>query len=108
MCGGMHQFSIPRPTVMIESHMHIGLSNLIVSSVVMTMDMEYAHVDGYYGLKMYNALYKTKEDNGSGRCSGVNVAAGSFLGRRRRTSPGRRCPVRVHEAVAAPISNPCC
>ena len=28
----------------------------------MTMDMEYAHVDGYYGLKLYNALYKTKED----------------------------------------------
>lgn len=34
---------------------------LILSSVVMTMDMEYAHVDGYYGLKIYNAIYKSRE-----------------------------------------------
>jgi hypothetical protein len=45
-----------------KDNLYKGLSNLIVSSVVMTMDMEYAHVDGYYGLKIYNALYKTKED----------------------------------------------
>lgn len=45
-----------------KDNLYKGLSNLIVSSVVMTMDMEYAHVDGYYGLKIYNALYKSKED----------------------------------------------
>jgi predicted TIM-barrel fold metal-dependent hydrolase len=37
-------------------------SQLVLSSVVMTMDMEYAHIDGYFGIKVYNALYKTKED----------------------------------------------
>ncbi|MDD2273412.1 MAG: amidohydrolase family protein [Desulfuromonadaceae bacterium] len=45
-----------------EDNLYKGLSNLIVSGVVMTMDMEYAHVDGYYGLKIYNALYKAKND----------------------------------------------
>lgn len=25
--------------------------------VVMTMDMEYAHIDGYYGIKVYNPIY---------------------------------------------------
>jgi hypothetical protein len=34
-----------------------GLSKLIFFSVVMTMDMEYAHIDGYYGIKVYNAIY---------------------------------------------------
>jgi predicted TIM-barrel fold metal-dependent hydrolase len=33
------------------------LSHLALSAVVMTMDMEYAHLDGYYGLKIYNAVY---------------------------------------------------
>lgn len=45
-----------------KEDLYTGLSNLIVAGVVMTMDMEYAHVDGYYGLKIYNALYKTVED----------------------------------------------
>jgi hypothetical protein len=26
--------------------------------IVMTMDMEYAHIPGYYGLKIYNAVYR--------------------------------------------------
>lgn len=39
-----------------------GLSHLVLSSVVMTMDMEYAHVDGYYGLKIYNAIFNSLED----------------------------------------------
>jgi hypothetical protein len=39
-----------------------GVSHLSLCSVVMTMDMEYAHVDGYYGLKIYNAVFKTLED----------------------------------------------
>ena len=30
---------------------------LFFSSVVMTMDMEYAHVDGYFGLRIYNPLF---------------------------------------------------
>lgn len=33
------------------------LSNLMFFCVVMTMDMEYAHLDGYYGIKVYNAIY---------------------------------------------------
>ncbi len=33
------------------------LSHLLFSSVVMTMDMEYAHVDGYFGIKTYNPIY---------------------------------------------------
>jgi len=28
---------------------------------VMTMDMEYAHLDGYYGLKIYNAVYQDEK-----------------------------------------------
>jgi hypothetical protein len=31
--------------------------HLVFSSVVMTMDMEYAHIDGYFGLRIYNPLY---------------------------------------------------
>lgn len=31
---------------------------LFFSSVVMTMDMEYSHIDGYFGLKVYNPLYE--------------------------------------------------
>jgi hypothetical protein len=63
-CGD--DFMIDRQTTIDEffmkDNLYKGLSNLIVSGVVMTMDMEYAHVDGYYGLKIYNALYKTRED----------------------------------------------
>lgn len=36
--------------------------NLIFTSVVMTMDMEYCHIDGYFGLKIYNPLYEKPED----------------------------------------------
>ena len=32
--------------------------------VAMPMDMEFAHIDGYYGLKVYNAVYK---DNGQSK-----------------------------------------
>lgn len=38
-----------------------GLSHLVLTSVVMTMDMEYAHIDGYYGFKIYNAIFKSEE-----------------------------------------------
>lgn len=31
--------------------------HLVYSSAVMTMDMEYAHIDGYFGLRIYNPLY---------------------------------------------------
>jgi hypothetical protein len=31
---------------------------LFFSSVVMTMDMEYSHIDGYFGLRIYNPLYE--------------------------------------------------
>jgi len=31
---------------------------LFFSSVVMTMDMEYSHIDGYFGLKIYNPLFE--------------------------------------------------
>jgi predicted TIM-barrel fold metal-dependent hydrolase len=37
------------------------LSNLVFSCVVMTMDMEYAHIDGYYGIKVYNAIYADED-----------------------------------------------
>jgi hypothetical protein len=44
------------------------LSHLVLSAVVMTMDMEYAHLDGYYGLRIYNAIYEdedfSKDPNG--------------------------------------------
>jgi predicted TIM-barrel fold metal-dependent hydrolase len=33
------------------------LSHLVLCSVIMTMDMEYAHVDGYYDIKIYNPVY---------------------------------------------------
>jgi len=32
-------------------------SHLVLSGVIMTMDMEYAHIDGYFGIKVYNAVY---------------------------------------------------
>ena len=38
-----------------------GVSHLVLCSVVMTMDMEFAHVDGFYGLKIYNAIFESKE-----------------------------------------------
>jgi hypothetical protein len=31
--------------------------------VVMTMDMEYAHIDGYYGIKVYNPIYDVKDSS---------------------------------------------
>jgi len=40
-----------------SSEQYKDLSNLVLSCVVMTMDLEYAHVDGYYGIKVYNAIY---------------------------------------------------
>jgi hypothetical protein len=59
-------FMIERETTYEEFFMkeglYKGLSHLIVSGVVQTMDMEYSHVDGYYGLKLYNALYKSSAD----------------------------------------------
>ncbi|HBG06229.1 MAG: hypothetical protein A2075_00780 [Geobacteraceae bacterium GWC2_58_44] len=33
------------------------LSHLVLSGIVMTMDMEYAHIDGYFGIQVYNAVY---------------------------------------------------
>lgn len=35
-----------------------GAPYLFFSSVVMTMDMEYSHIDGYFGLRIYNPLYE--------------------------------------------------
>jgi len=34
-----------------------GVCHLVLSGIVMTMDMEYSHVNGYFGLKIYNAIY---------------------------------------------------
>ncbi|WP_246545689.1 amidohydrolase family protein [Pelotalea chapellei] len=31
---------------------------LFFSSVVMTMDMEYSHIDGYFGIRVYNPLFE--------------------------------------------------
>ena len=50
-----------------EDPVYKNLGHLVLSGVVMTMDMEYAHVDGYYGLKIYNAIYKSKEDYDAGK-----------------------------------------
>jgi hypothetical protein len=41
---------------------YAGAPNLLFCSVIMTMDMEYAHIDGYFGIPVYNALYKREED----------------------------------------------
>jgi predicted TIM-barrel fold metal-dependent hydrolase len=38
-----------------------GVSQLSFSCVLLTMDMEYAHLDGYYGIKICNAIYE-KDD----------------------------------------------
>ena len=43
-----------------EEKLYTGLSKLFIAGIVMTMDMEYAHVDGYYGLKIYNPFYESK------------------------------------------------
>ena len=34
-----------------------GVPRLFYFSIPLTMDMEYAHIDGYFGIKVYNALY---------------------------------------------------
>ena len=36
--------------------------HLMFACMVMTMDMEYAHLDGYYGLKVCNAIYASGDD----------------------------------------------
>jgi len=38
-----------------------GLAHLVLSGVVMTMDMEYAHINGYFGIKVYNAVYADED-----------------------------------------------
>jgi predicted TIM-barrel fold metal-dependent hydrolase len=40
-----------------------GVPQLSFSCVVLTMDMEYAHLDGYYGLKVVNAIYQEDDKN---------------------------------------------
>ena len=35
-----------------------GAPHLFFSSVVMTMDMEYCHLDGYFGVRVHNPLYE--------------------------------------------------
>jgi hypothetical protein len=44
-----------------KQKLYTGLSRLFMFGVVMTMDMEYAHIDGYYGLKIYNPLYEAND-----------------------------------------------
>lgn len=46
----------------VKEGLYQGAPTLIFSSVVMTMDMEYCHIDGYFGLKVYNPLYEKRED----------------------------------------------
>ncbi|MBE2888767.1 amidohydrolase family protein [Geobacter anodireducens] len=45
-----------------EEALYKDAPHLIFTSVVMTMDMEYCHIDGYFGLRVYNPLYKNRED----------------------------------------------
>jgi predicted TIM-barrel fold metal-dependent hydrolase len=40
-----------------------GVPQLSFSCAVLTMDMEYAHLDGYYGLKICNAIYGKDDPN---------------------------------------------
>lgn len=37
-------------------------ADLFICSVVMTMDMEYAHLGGYFGLKIYHPVYASESD----------------------------------------------
>lgn len=41
-----------------ECQLYENAPYLFFSSVVMTMDMEYSHIDGYFGLRVYNPLYE--------------------------------------------------
>ena len=45
----------------IKNDEYKDLSHFVFSGVVMTMDMEYAHIDGYYGVKVYNAIYADED-----------------------------------------------
>jgi predicted TIM-barrel fold metal-dependent hydrolase len=47
--------------LMKQDQQYKGLSHLVFLSVVMTMDMEYAHVNGYFGIKVYNGVYATAD-----------------------------------------------
>ncbi|MDQ5985503.1 MAG: hypothetical protein CSYNP_01213 [Syntrophus sp. SKADARSKE-3] len=42
--------------------LYINAPRLLFFSIAQTMDMEFAHVDGYYGLKVYNGVYKSVAD----------------------------------------------
>ena len=41
-----------------ECQLYENAPYLFFSSVVMTMDMEYSHIDGYFGLRIYNPLFE--------------------------------------------------
>ncbi len=41
---------------------YTGVPKLLYIAVPLTMDMEYAHIDGYFGLKVYNAIYDQKNN----------------------------------------------
>lgn len=41
---------------------YLNVPKLIFFGIAQTMDMEFAHVDGYYGLKVYNGVYKSGVD----------------------------------------------
>jgi hypothetical protein len=58
----MRERSVVYNAFLSKEKLYARLSNLVFSCVIMTMDMEYAHVDGYYGIKIYNALFNSMED----------------------------------------------
>lgn len=45
-----------------KEKLYDGVSRLVSFCIPLTMDMEYAHVDGYFGLKIYNVIYKTGDE----------------------------------------------
>ena len=36
-------------------------THLVLPAIIMPMDMEYAHIDGYFGIKIYNGIYNAND-----------------------------------------------
>ncbi|MDR2861081.1 MAG: DUF4150 domain-containing protein [Syntrophobacterales bacterium] len=47
----------------IGNSLYKDILNISFCGIVMPMDMEYSHIDGYYGLKAYNPIWKNSEED---------------------------------------------
>ena len=51
----------PATVFLSQQPQYSNLPHMMTPCIVMTMDMEYAHVDGYFGLKIYNPVFADED-----------------------------------------------